>query len=139
MSCISIPHSSSRLNMLRLKGIRLGRVLSLMAILLWVGILTVNATQSSFASQSVGARAATLWWLIFNEPDACVSNPGQAEQCGEVDVFGQAYLESVRAGAPDPTLITPNTEAGLAVIYATGGQTDWYGHIRLVASIYRPP
>jgi len=84
-----------------------------------------------------GPRAVTLWWLFFNSPDGCVSNPGAPEQCGEADVFGEAYLESVAMGAPDPTLISPNENAGLAVVYATGGTTDTRGRIRLVASVYR--
>ncbi|MEN8260717.1 MAG: hypothetical protein ABFS02_09055 [Pseudomonadota bacterium] len=82
-------------------------------------------------------RAVTLWWVIFNSPDACTANPGGLEQCGSVDVFGQAFLESVANGAPDPSLIAPNLQAGLAVLYATGGVTDPSGRITLAASIYR--
>ena len=86
---------------------------------------------------TVAARALTLWWVIFNEPDNCVTNPGAVEQCGEVDVFGQPFLDSIANGTPDPTLIAPNVDAGLAVIYATGGRTSRTGRIRLVASVYR--
>ena len=82
-------------------------------------------------------NAVTLWWVIFNNPDACVANPGGAEQCGSVDVFGAPFLESVANGTPDPSLIAPNTDAGLAVIYATGGVTSYSGYVRLTASIYR--
>ncbi len=85
----------------------------------------------------VAPRALTLWWVVFNEPDNCVTNPGAIEQCGEADVFGQPFLDSVANGTPDPTLIAPNVDAGLAVIYATGGRTTRTGAIRLVASIYR--
>lgn len=84
-----------------------------------------------------GSHAVTLWWLFFNNPDGCVSNPGAPEQCGEVDVFGEAYLDSVAMGSPDPSLISPNPNAKLAVIYATGGVTDARGTIRLTASAYR--
>jgi len=84
-----------------------------------------------------GPRAVTLWWLFFNNPAECLTNPGAPEQCGEVDVFGEAYLESVAMGSPDPSLISPNTNARLAVVYATGGTTDVRGRIRLVASAYR--
>ena len=84
-----------------------------------------------------GSRAVTLWWLFFNNPDACISAPGTTERCGEVDVFGKAYLDSIAAGAPDPSLIAPNLDAKLAAVYATGGTTDSRGRIRLVASAYR--
>lgn len=83
------------------------------------------------------SRAVTLWWLFFNNPDGCLTNPGAEEQCGEIDVFGEAYLESVALGSPDPALISPNPEAKLGVVYATGGVTSASGRIRLVASAYR--
>lgn len=82
-------------------------------------------------------RAITLWWVIFNNPDACVANQGGVEQCGEADVFGQAYVDSVANGTPDPSLIAPNLDAGVAVLYASGGATTRTGRIRLVASMYR--
>lgn len=83
-------------------------------------------------------HAATLWWVIFNEPDACVASPGAAEQCGAVDIFGADYLASVAAGDPNPALISVNTAAGVAVIHATGAVSDpRNGRIRFVASIYR--
>lgn len=83
-------------------------------------------------------HAATLWWVIFNNPDACIANPGAAEQCGTVDVFGAAFLESVAAGSPNPALIQINADAQVGVLYATGSTTDARnGRIRLAASIYR--
>lgn len=84
-------------------------------------------------------RSVTLWWVIFNNPDACKANPGGAEQCGGVDVFGQAFLDSLASGSPDPSLIAPNVEAGLAVLFATGGVTGENGRIDFAASIYRSP
>ncbi len=99
---------------------------------------TLGAVPQAIASeQQAGPRAVTLWWVIFNNPEQCVSNPGSVEQCGELDLFGQAYLNSVGNGAPDPTLIIPNTAAAPGVVYATGGTTSRTGRIRLVASIYR--
>ncbi len=86
------------------------------------------------------SHAATLWWAIFNNPNACLSNPLGLEKCGAVDIFGQAYLDSVAAGNPDPSLIQPNIASGVAVLYATGGLSDpRNGRIRLAASIYRSP
>ena len=82
-------------------------------------------------------QAVTLWWVIFNEPGACTFNPGGLEQCGSVDVFGQAFLDSVANGSPDPALISPNVEAGLAVIHGTGAVTSPRGNVRLVATLYR--
>lgn len=105
-----------------------------LAVLLFTALLG----QSAYADdQRRGSHAVTLWWLFFNNPDECVANPGAPEQCGEIDVFGEAYLESVATGSPDPSLISPNPNARLSVTYATGGVTDSRGRIRLVASAYR--
>lgn len=83
-------------------------------------------------------HAVTLWWVIFNEPDACMANPGAEEQCGPADVFGPQFLQSIADGAPDPTLIAPNVNAGLAVLHATGGVTERRsGKVRLTATLYR--
>lgn len=81
-------------------------------------------------------HAVTLWWVIFNEPQNCETSPGSTIQCGGLDIFGSAYLESVANGAPDPDLIQSNARAGLAVVHATGGITTRHGRIRLVASIF---
>ncbi|MEO1082259.1 MAG: hypothetical protein AAFY29_22060 [Pseudomonadota bacterium] len=86
------------------------------------------------------SHAATMWWVIFNRPEACLANPGGVEKCGATDVFGQPYLDSVAAGVPDPSLIVVNTSAEVGVIYATGGVTDpRNARIRLAAAIYRSP
>lgn len=83
------------------------------------------------------SRAITVWWVIFNNPDACTENPGAAEQCGPTDIFGPAYVESLENGTPDPALIDPNLAAEIAVVFATGGTTTTRGGIRLVGAIYR--
>lgn len=106
----------------------------LIAVLLAAALFGSNIQASDYRQ---GPRSVTLWWLFFNNPDACVANPGGTEQCGAVDVFGEAYLESVATGSPDPSLISPNLDSKLAVIYATGGKTSTGGRVRLVASAYR--
>jgi hypothetical protein len=98
-----------------------------------------GTSSADAANAGGGAKAVTLWWVIFNNPENCKANPGALEQCGGVDVFGQDFLESVAAGTPDPGLIAPNADAGLAVLYATGATTNANGRIRLAASIYRSP
>ncbi len=96
--------------------------------------------QPVFADQdNAPRRSVTLWWVIFNNPDACNADPGGIEQCGPVDVFGADFLESVALGAPDPSLIAPNTDSKIAVLHATGGRTEANGQITLVASIYKTP
>ena len=107
---------------------------SLAAILL---IASLGQNANAEDSYRNGSHAVTLWWLFFNNPEGCVTNPGAPEQCGAIDVFGEAYLESLTTGSPDPSLISPNPDARLAVIYATGGVTDARGRIKLVASAYR--
>lgn len=118
-------------------GVRIWLAMALITILSTFAMQIANARQASDNPPGVGIRTATLWWVVFNQPDACITHPGEVEQCGEVDIYGQAYLDSVAAGAPDPTLIVPNTDAELAVIYATGAKSNWNGHLRLTASIYR--
>lgn len=111
----------------------------LIAILL---LCVLGAALTAPTAEARGWRspnAVTLWWVIFNNPENCTFNPGGAEQCGSVDVFGQAFLDSIAAGDPNPALIAPNLAAGLGVVYGTGDRTNRFGRIRLVASIYRSP
>ena len=111
--------------------------------LIAIVLLSVLGAALTFQNAEAGGwrkpHSVTLWWVIFNHPENCTFNPGGAEQCGMVDVFGQAFLDSIAAGDPDPTLIAPNLAAGLAVVYATGDRTTLHGKVRLVASIYRSP
>ena len=105
-------------------------------------LIVTLALTASWAQADQGLRhqshALTLWWVIFNNPDACLGNPGAAEQCGPVDVFGQDFLDSVAEGAPNPGLLAPNLASEIAVVYATGGATDpRTGRILMAASIYR--
>ena len=92
----------------------------------------------------IPTQAYTLWWVIFNEPDQCINANTAAEEsapkCGKIDVFGPEFLESVKNGSPDPSLITSNTLAGTAMLYGTGGLNDnQTGNLRLQASIYESP
>jgi len=100
--------------------------------------LTADAGEGSWKHYS-RPNAVTVWWVIFNDPNQCYGNPSPDANCTSLDVFGQAFLESIQNGAPDPALIAPNLAAEPAVLYATGGVTDWRGRVRLTASIYSGP
>jgi len=111
---------------------------TLFTLLMAASVLGANAHAGGYDyGKHFGPRAVTLWWVIFNNPDACTANPGAPEQCGAVDIFGAPYLDSVANGSPDPSLIAPNHASGVAVIYATGAKTNYWGKVRLTASIYR--
>ena len=84
-----------------------------------------------------GRHAVTLWWVIFNSPEHCFGHPDPNANCSGVDVFGQPFLDSVAAGAPDTSLIVTNTAARPAALFATGAETSPSGQTRMVASIYR--
>lgn len=101
-----------------------------------IALLAVTALGAAAHDRDT-RRAVTMWWVIFNNPDACTANPGGTEQCGGVDVFGEAFLDSIASGVPNPALISPNVDAGLAVIHGTGAITNRKGRVRMVASIYR--
>ncbi len=105
--------------------------------ILIIAVLGLAAAEPSQADGWRSPHAVTLWWVIFNNPEQCTFNPTGEEKCGSVDVFGQPYLDSIAAGHPDPTLIAPNLDSGVAVIFATGSPTKRGGRVRLVASIYR--
>ncbi|MFT4937333.1 MAG: hypothetical protein ACI88A_000347 [Paraglaciecola sp.] len=111
-----------------------------MLVKILIPIVFVSASlfsSTAMANGSPQGHAVTLWWLFYNNPDACISDPhGGSERCGIQDVFGQAFLDSEAAGTPDPSLISPNIAAGLGVVYATGGVTDRRGRITLSASAY---
>lgn len=100
--------------------------------------LLVAAALLTFSTPAFSqARAVSLWWVIFNQSQNCITNPGAAESCGAPDVFGQAYLDSLAAGEPDPSLISVNLAADIAVIHAGGSVTNARGQVRIVASLYR--
>lgn len=82
-------------------------------------------------------EAVTLWWVIFNKPENCLTNPEGAIKCGPVDAFGQAFLDTQAAGKPDLSKIEVNTASGFSMLYATATVTD--GPIRMQASIYKTP
>lgn len=116
------------------------RILTTYCVLIALSILTFNAFADSNNHNKHRAHAATMWWVIFNNPDACFTNPGAVEKCGPPDVFGPEYLASVAQGDPNPALITPNADAQIGVVYATGAVSDRRnGRIRFNASIYRTP
>lgn len=81
-------------------------------------------------------QAVTMWWVFANNPSACLASPESGVRCGPLDVLGQAFLDTLNAGIPNPLLIAPNSDAQIGIVYATGGVTDEYGNIRLVASNY---
>lgn len=102
-----------------------------------IGISLILSPTLSTAKSRSGRRSVTLWWIIFNNPENCVAQPNSVARCGEVDVFGQAYLDSVAAGQPNPSLIAPNSAARLGVLYATGSVTRANREVWMTASIYR--
>lgn len=82
--------------------------------------------------------AHTVWWVIYNQPDKCITSPNTDVKCGLPDVFGLAFLESIAsAGGPDPSLIAPNPEAEIGVIYGSGGISDAYGNLNVVMSLWK--
>lgn len=111
-----------------------------MLVKILIPIVLISASLFSpftMANGSPQVHAVTMWWLFYNNPDACISDPhADSERCGPEDVFGQDFLDSVANGSPDPSLISPNTAAGLGVVYATGGLTDRRGRITMTASAY---
>ena len=58
--------------------------------------------------------------------------------CKEDVWFGSTFLKTQEDGAPDLSTIDINTDAGIAMLYATGGVTNEVsGEARLQASIYK--
>lgn len=94
-------------------------------------------SSSSAGDESGTKHAMTTWWVIFNNPENCIQSPADDVKCGPLDVFGSAFLESQQAGAPDLNTIVVNTDAGVAMLYATGGVTDENGDLRMQASIFK--
>lgn len=89
--------------------------------------------------QPQGRTAVTMWMVVFNTPGGCTGGtPGAGNvQCSPADVFGTPYLNSVAAGTPNPSLISPNVAAGIGVVHATGGISDTNGNVFMTAAMYR--
>ena len=82
-------------------------------------------------------EALTMWWVVFNNPDACITSPDQEEKCGARDVFGDDLLAALEAGAPDLSLMSVNPDAEIAIVWGAGGLSDDNGKIRLTADLYK--
>lgn len=68
-------------------------------------------------------RAVTMWWVLFNKPSACTTNPAGPIHCGIQDVMANAVAET---NDPD-----------IAIIHASGGISDRSGDLRLVGTMYK--
>ena len=61
--------------------------------------------------------AVTVWWVIFNNPSACTTAPGEDIACGSGDLA--------------------NEDAEPAAIWAAGGVSSEEGKLHLTAGLYR--
>ena len=61
--------------------------------------------------------AVTVWWVIFNNPSACSTAPGEDTACGSGDLA--------------------NEDAEPAAIWAAGGISSEQGKLHLTAGLYR--
>lgn len=97
------------------------------------------AMMAPCATDAAPRMANTVWFVVFNAPENCVAAAGDngGVKCGMLDIFGAAYIASVDSGNPDPTLISPNTAAGMGVIYGAGGYSNRNGKLRVSASLWR--
>ena len=83
--------------------------------------------------------AYTLWYVVFNDPSNCIKNPqanASQAKCGDFNVLGLEFIASVFGGSPNPSLIAPNTDASISVLYGSGGISDQFG-TSFVADIAR--
>jgi hypothetical protein len=62
----------------------------------------------------------TIWWVVFNHPDECITAPGETVQCGEPDVIAEFMGES---------------DAGVTLAPATGNVVGTSGHGNFGASL----
>jgi len=74
-------------------------------------------------SKQEAERAVTMWWVLFNKPSNCITNPDGPVQCGVPDI-----MENAQGGTNDPKI---------AIINASGGISDSTGFLRLAAALYK--
>eukprot|EP00568_Trieres_chinensis_P009720 CAMPEP_0183307460 /NCGR_PEP_ID=MMETSP0160_2-20130417/17375_1 /TAXON_ID=2839 ORGANISM="Odontella Sinensis, Strain Grunow 1884" /NCGR_SAMPLE_ID=MMETSP0160_2 /ASSEMBLY_ACC=CAM_ASM_000250 /LENGTH=271 /DNA_ID=CAMNT_0025471049 /DNA_START=54 /DNA_END=869 /DNA_ORIENTATION=+ len=67
-------------------------------------------------------RANTMWWVLFNKPSMCTTNPSGPIFCGMPDVMA--------AGSN-------GNSAEIAIISASGGVSDKKGKLLMVSTIYK--
>lgn len=70
-----------------------------------------------------GKRAITLWWVIFNKPSECTTDPTGSVKCGVADV-----MDNAAAGTNTPQI---------AIMHGTGGISNRWGFLRLTAAVYK--
>jgi len=74
-------------------------------------------------SNKSAERAITMWWVLFNKPSACITDPESDIKCGVPDIFANAV-----GGTNNPNI---------AIINASGGISDSNGFLRLAAALYK--
>lgn len=101
--------------------------------------LVLSSTLVNAGGKKKGRKlAATIWWVAFNEPGKCINAPEAEVKCGPRDVFGDKFLASLSSDEKhDPTLLHPNPDAEIGLIYATGGLSDRDGTFHAIASLWR--
>lgn len=115
-------------------------ILGLIASTITLGVLYAQERNDnqSFLRGTVPPQAVTMWWVIFNRPENCITNPDAEIKCGSNDLLGEEFVKTQQAGAPDLSKIAPNVDAGATALYGTGAITDSVsGAMRLQASIYK--
>ena len=75
--------------------------------------------QSKYSAQ----RAVTMWWVLFNKPSECKTNPTMPIKCGVPDV-----MQNANNGENLPQI---------SIMHASGGISDTNGFLRLNAALYK--
>ena len=78
------------------------------------GAMTISVGSMSLDNTDATTPVVSLYWGIFNSPEACPQQPCKLEDA-----------------------LDPNTKA--SIIHGTGGLPDAFGKVTLVASIYQTP
>ena len=96
---------------------------TLMLSLLVIAALSSQSHANKENMVKSGRRAITLWWVIFNKPSECITDPTASVKCGVDDIMTNAA-----AGTNTPQI---------AIMHGTGGVANKWGYIRLTASLYK--
>jgi len=88
-------------------------------------IAAAVTTKSKKGKQSnkSAERVVTMWWVLFNKPSACITDPGGPVQCGVPDI-----MENAQGGTNAPKI---------AIMNASGGISNKSGFLRVAAALYK--